>query len=608
MDVITDLLEILQRQSKVLESMSSANKTVDKNIVKSPNSSFNTNTVSSHLNSNEKKRTKEASNIFIKQFFDEQARREKDTALKTSVVKSYSNPSNTDKVASSLGKKVKDVKKSTMGFGDIAKVLGLAALGALAAFSKIGPIIRVFLSKLDPLLKKLLGKIGPMLTKILSKVGGLIKKVLSKAGGLLKKALSRIGGLLKGIFTKAGKAIKSTLGRVFRSIGKSLSGLWGRITSSNAFKVMEDGFEAAKAAIGDLFASLKEKIVGVIAKVTSGIKSVVPSGVKNVVGASKGIIGKALSGGASLISKGASAVGKGAAYVGKGVVKGATAVGKGVVSSGKGAVGLTVEAAKDVVKASASGIIKGSGGMFKLMGRLTAKGASKVPIIGPAIETILAAYDIKGMKEKLAKGEITEAQLQQDAGKRVISGVTGLIGSAGGAALGGTLGSIVPVAGNAIGAIVGAVGGDVAGRFLGGLISDYVIPPKYTKTIGAFVTGTTPPKEEMQDFILKDGQLHKFSKKDEVMGLKKGGAINEFLRGGGKDAGLKFLLSHTIQNTKYLAIIANNTGMMARNGNSSGGGNATVVMAPQTSSPTERSMIGIPNNRDGYLSSSYALG
>ncbi|MEN6294370.1 MAG: hypothetical protein ABFD07_20440, partial [Methanobacterium sp.] len=409
--------------------------------------------------------------------------------------------------------------------------------------------------------------------------------------------------------------------RIFSYVGGKISGLWGKITNSKAYKAFTGIIDDSIGAIKGFFKSIADKIASVVKAATDGIKKLIPGGVKTkpstgtgAKGAAKkstGFFGKIASGAKSLVgktasgitkvAKGAVAVGKGAVAVGKGVAKGAVAVGKGAVKMGLGA-------AKNVVKKAASGIISGAGGMFGVMGKLAAKGATKIPVIGGLIEGLFTASDIKKIKERIAKGEITESQAQEEAGKRVISGITGVIGSSTGAALAGTLGSIVPFAGTALGVILGGMAGDVAGRFLGGLISDYVLPKKFTKTIGAYVTKTTPPKDEMQDFIIKDGRIHKFSNKDEVMGIKSGGAINEFLKSNANVEISELVRVNSIAN-EYLRIIATNTGHMAKNkGNSSSSSSPVIVSNPQTSNSNPIEMKAIQNNRAGYLSSPYALG
>tara|TARA_R110002167_G_scaffold98020_3_gene258308 strand:- start:35340 stop:37208 length:1869 start_codon:yes stop_codon:yes gene_type:complete len=600
-ELVTEFLEILGKQSKIMDELSNltsgGDKLVDKNIIKSEGSTFNTVKESAKLTSTEKNRSKEASSIFIAKFFEEQKKQSKDTAQKT--------------LTSKLAKPVKKAAAgasagavSGAGGGWLSKLLGLLGLGGLTKFLKPGFFKALFkkaLEKAKGIVKKILSSAWKLIKGISGKLLNMVKRIF----GGLKNALGKVWGKAKGLIGKAWGKIKGIFGKlknkvvgIFKSVGRAISGLWGKITNSKAYKAFGGIVKNAKNSIGKFFSSIKSKIASVVKSVAKGITSITPGGVKAAAGgvaksaASKvgGFFSKAGGFIKSTASKGVNAVGRGASAVGRGAKSAAKAVG-----------GMTIGAAKGIVSKATSGVIKGSGGMFKLMGRLTAKGAAKVPIIGPAIEGVLATMDINAMKKK----GMSTSELQQKAGKRVITGVSGMVGATGGALLAGTLGSIIPVAGTALGAIVGAIGGDLAGRFLGGLIADHIIPKKYTKTIGAFVTGTPPPKAEMQDFIVKDGEVHKFSRKDEIMGLKSGGAINEFLRGGGnRNVGMTQLLKINYMANRYLKIIAQNTANMSK-----GGGDNTVVVSNSSSpQPAPKTpSIKIPNNRQSYGDSAYAL-
>jgi hypothetical protein len=171
---------------------------------------------------------------------------------------------------------------------------------------------------------------------------------------------------------------------------------------------------------------------------------------------------------------------------------------------------------------------------------------------------------------------------------------------------------------------VGTLGGALAGEYLGGLISDYIIPEKYTKSIGAFFTNTEPPTEEMQDWIIKDGKIYKFSNKDEVMGIKSGGAINQFLaskpdtggvgmkvtRSTNQDSTLSTLTSINSIANDYLRVIMNNTTLMLKNNSNNQYANTTQSnnkVSPMKSSQTPPQMVPISNNRSGYTNSHYSL-
>ena len=574
---------------------SGKNSLASKNIVKSPNSTFDTDTSSPRLTSNERNRVKDASSIFIAKFFEEQKKQRKDTAEKTLTSKLSKPITKQKSVSSPTG--------SASGDGWLSKLLGMLGLGALTKFLKPGALKALF--------KKGLTKLAEKLKKVLSSIWKGIKGLFSKLWGGIKSMASKIWNSkfvkgLRGIVSKAWSKIKGVFGSIknkivgiFKSIGRSISNLWGKITNSKAYKAFSGIIQNAKSAISKLFQGIKNKISSVVKSATEGISKVIPGGVKKVATKAgsfvKGLIGKA----GSVLKSGGKAIG-GA------VVKGGKAIGGAAVKGGKAIGGAAVNAAKGVVNTAAKGVIKSSGGMLKLMGRLTAKGAAKVPIIGPAIEAAFTANDIKKLK---AQG-LTDSELQQQAGRRVISGVSGMLGSAGGAAIAGTLGSIIPGAGTALGAIVGAIGGDLAGRFLGGLITDYIIPKKYTKTIGAFVTGTTPPKDEMQDFIIKNGRVYKFNKRDEVMGMKTGGAINQFLQGGnGSNQTMRVMVKANSISIQYLRAIAHNTAMMVQKiSNPQSGGGSPIIVSNSQPQQSSKQMVTIPNNRDGFASSAYAIG
>jgi hypothetical protein len=201
---------------------------------------------------------------------------------------------------------------------------------------------------------------------------------------------------------------------------------------------------------------------------------------------------------------------------GKQGIKAVANVGKGMA---KGAVG---KAVKGLVGSGGKGLVKFLGGA-----------ARRIPIIGPLIEGLFAASDIKGMKKQYADGEIDEETLNYNVGKRAIKGIGASIGSGAGAILAGLLTSWTGP-GAVVAAIVGGVLGDIAGRFLGGLFADYILPEKYTKNIGKFFAGEKPPapaggmiNPEMQDFIMQGGNVMPFSSKDQVLGMKTGGAIDQ---------------------------------------------------------------------------------
>jgi hypothetical protein len=605
-ELVEQFLDILGKQTKIIDQMadmsSGKNSLVSKNIIKSPNSTLDAVNTPSRLDSKERKRLDESSSIFIAKFFEEQKKQRKDTAEKTLTSK-LSKPIIKQNGGTNSGK---DGSSS----GWLSKLLGLLGLGFLKP------------EALKGLLKKGLAKLAEKLKGVLSSIWKGIKGFFGKLWSGIKSMASKIWNSkfvkgLRGIFSKAWSKIKGVFGSIknrivglFKSVGKYASGLWKGITNSKAYKAFSAIINSAKEAISKIFQGIKNKIGSVIKSATDGISKVVPGGVKTAAKAVTATAGGVVKTAAKAVTATAGGVAKKAggwlSKIGSGIRSTAGKAVGGVVSAGKAVGGAAVSAAKGVVSTAAKGVIKGSGGMLKLMGRLTAKGAAKIPIIGPAIEAAFTASDIKKLK---AQG-LTDSELQQQAGRRVISGVSGMVGSAGGAVLAGALGSIIPGAGTAIGTIIGAIGGDLAGRFLGGLITDYIIPKKYTKTIGAFVTGTTPPKDEMQDFIIKNGKVYKFNKQDEVMGMKTGGAINEFLRGGsGNNQTMRVMVKANSISIQYLRAIAHNTAMMVQKfSNPQSGGNSIIVSNSQQPQSSPKQMETIPNNRSGFTSSPYAIG
>ena len=63
---------------------------------------------------------------------------------------------------------------------------------------------------------------------------------------------------------------------------------------------------------------------------------------------------------------------------------------------------------------------------------------------------------------------LSNDDLYQNIGKRILEGIGGVLGGIGGA----TLGSLIPIPG--VGTFLGGLGGNMAGRWLGGVIADNV--------------------------------------------------------------------------------------------------------------------------------------
>ncbi len=597
MDTIEELLGLLKDQTEINAELMRGkdDSLVNSNIAKSPGGSTFGDKIPAKLTSSEIRRATEVSNIFIKNFFEAEKRLKPDKKEKTL----------TSKIAqkATIAKERQPTANGTSKTSSWIDTL-LGALGLAGLLKKLSP--KFF----KGLFSKILKGLGNMLKGIGSLVSSLWKKITGSK--FFKAVSSAIKGALRGIGRSFSKIV-SSFKSFFSNIVKKLKGVWTSIKGSKAFKSVGRAFSSAIKSIGSFFTGLKNKLLSILTAAKEFAKNVIPSGAKEFIG--KGA-NAAKSAGASIAEKaggfwnsvknvGAKAVSgikSGASAVGNAVVETGTKAGKLAVQGAKAVGNFALGPAKSAVQDASKGVIKGAGGMFKLMGKLV-----KLPVVGPLIESAFTAYDIKSLKEKYERGEISLDDLQAQSGRRVVQGVTALGGSALGTFLGSAAGTIIPVGGNIVGGILGAIGGDMLGRFVGGLLNDYIMPPKYSKSIGAFVTGTQPPKNEMQDFIIKGDSVYPFSNKDEILGMKRGGAIDEFLGAKQENVGLNLLVKASDMANMYLAGIERNTREMikALGGKAS---NVTVVNnSPQSSGGSERPSSTIGNNRMGYPSSPYAL-
>lgn len=501
-DVLTDLLGVLDKQTALMEQISnnSGNSLQEKNVLPNPVASTFKNQPSSTLNSSEKKRTKQVAGIFVTEFFDEQKKRQKDTAEKTKI----------DSLTQPLGQKPKE----------------LNIKDKLPKPEKEGGGL------MDTIMDWFMGYLG--LTKfkdLLVKGKDLIKKV----GGKLKGPLKAVGGFLKKAVVGSFKLVKNFIYQPLVDMGsKLLNHVKGLNLGDKVKQVFDDVVGFFGKHIDDLKGKIGELVDNVIGKVKDLIPKNLASKIPGLGGAAKGAAGEVVEGaGKSTLSKIGGFFSKGAKAVGGGLAKGASVVGGGISKAAGAVKGEAVELAKSSVTKLAKGALKSSGGAFKLISN-AAGPLKRIPVLGPLIEGLFTANDIKNMKEKFAKGELSEEDLQQQAGKRVVEGLTAMLGSAGGIAIGNVIGSFVPGIGNFFGTLIGGMAGDALGRFAGGLITDYLLPPSAVKSVGAFVTGTNPPKEEMQDFIFSNGRAYPFNNKDEIIGAKKDGPVDKLLSPIGK--------------------------------------------------------------------------
>lgn len=613
---MTDIFTKLERTLDQLSAKeTSADKTVKKNIIESKASTFDRKgDVSGNLTANEKNKLVNQTKVFWDTYYKIKSKYEADVKGETKVAARTPAAAAAAKVQT--GKALEESAQKESGG------LLTSLLGGLPLLLKLG--------------KSLFKGLGKGLGKIMSKVWGGIKRVIKGAWNLVRKGLGKLKGFIKNVWskikgsklyksignalTKAKDAIKSVfrsirtkIGNAFKSVGKFIGNVWSKLTNTKFFKALTDGISKAKEAIKAPFKKVKELISPATKKAADVAKA-----------ASGKVAEKAggfFSGAKSLVSKASGVVVSGVKAAGGAVVSGTKAAGGAVMSGAKAAARFALGPAKSLVSKSLGGAVKAAGGIGKFLGGTVAR---KIPIIGPIVEGLFARADIKKMIAEYEEGKITLDQLQEQAGTRAIQGITGMIGSAGGAALGSMLGSIIPIAGNAIGGILGAIGGDAAGKLFGNILAEHVIPPQYTKNIGSFVTKTPSTAPEMQDFIVQRGNVYPFSAKDQLLGMKTGGALDGIFGGLRSMAGsigdklgfsssakrpnvsglqlelqkasfyLKMIAQDTRENTKYLKAIARTRGAPA--GNSS---------SPSLPAPTLGGQA--LDSRGDYFNSAYSI-
>ena len=199
---------------------------------------------------------------------------------------------------------------------------------------------------------------------------------------------------------------------------------------------------------------------------------------------------------------------------------------------------------KDIAFNQAGGLLSKLGGERGLI-NFFKKSFSKIPIVAPFLELLFGSGDIKEFKNQYAKGEIDLATLQQQSGNRVLEGLTGLLGGSAGAVVG-------TVLGGPLGTFLGSIAGDVAGRYLVAPLAKAILPESSLRKVGSIVTGT-----EMQDFLVKEGKVYSFNSKDELLGIKTGGAVDSLMKDltTGISADNKFIKQALVEQIKQQNIV-----------------------------------------------------
>ena len=453
--------------------------------------------------------------------------------------------------------------------------------------------------------------------------GGFVKMVgmvTGTASGIIPKnftgSISKSFSVISTTITNTFSGISSSLTKIGGELVSALTGMSSKIANSESTKSLFKTMDTIGSHVSNMFKTTIDKAKSVISNITSGISTPKSTPIpstgatppkKTIMSSAFSLVKKVATKGGDAWKTAVNVTSKGVGVVSRNVASAAKHVGRVSSNIGKAVVGMPLELAKKTVTTAAGGVIKSAGGMTKLLGRIV----SKIPLLGAAIEAAFTAKDLSDLQ----KQNLPLDELQTKAGKRVLAGVGGMLGSAGGAALGGTIGTLIPipVVGTALGSIVGGLAGDVAGRWLSGIVTDYILPAKYTKTIGAFVTNTPPPTDEMQDFIIRGREVYRFSNKDEVMGIKRGGAISEFLnKGSGRTQNNTVITRADDISIGYLKNIATNTAYIAKNMlriNNGASERTDTKPSIYMSTPhkTQSQFLSFPDNRPGYANSAYAL-
>ena len=624
MDDVSELFLILEKQSKMVDTLigsSSNDKLVKKNITPADNSTLTNDKTSATLTSKEQSRMEKIAAILFKPF---QGQLKSPESTKTPTV-NLSKPTITQEIAKPLATPV-NLSKPTIT-QEIAKPLSLdkpkdEATLTSNSKSKYKTISSIFVEEYFGQLKKntpdvaektLSEKVATPIQK--DKSWGGMEKIKSTGSGILSTLAGLLGleSLMPGALLTALKdklkkfGIKMVIGAL-----TDLKNILKKVIT-NILKKALDGLKyIIKGAFDLAWKGAKGLVTGAMDLAKTGVQTVAKSKVGQSVATST--VGRAASSAGSFLSSAwKSTTGAVKAITGA-VGRAGSAVGRVGSSVVKGVEELTVGSAKKELGEVAKGTLKrvgGMGGILKLF--------QKIPLIGAVIQSALSAWEISKFKDQLARGDISIDTIQEKAGTEVLKGVMSLVGAGAGQVVGGILGSVVPVVGTGIGGFLGGLAGGIVGPMIADVLAKYVIPPSATKSIGAFVTGTSAPKEEMQDFIIaRGGQVHKFSTEDEVMGMKNGGAIARYLEHQNRQTYgvlksthpspvLDLIKINTTANN-YLKAIANNTSLMLKSLGNATGGSPIIMNSPPAPQPSQKQEpITLSDNRDAYYSSPYAL-
>lgn len=523
--------------------------------------------VRANLTSPERGRLKNKMTIFVKEWFTQKKKYEKDTKPATVVSGSQKKAG---KAQALLNKE--DGEKEGGGLLDwLSGLLGILGLGGRGGMRG---------------LMRMLGKwIWKGVKFAGSKIWGALKGVASAGWNAIKAGFRGVGSFMSGLWSKFKgtsfwKGFTGAISSGINGAKSMLSSAKGALTSAlqSIGNATKSAFQAAGSAAKSVASSAAEKGGGALSwlgkKLKGGYQAAKDFGGKAIQ--KTGAVLKA--GKDAVVDFGGKAIQKGgqALKVVKDVaVKGGTAAMSGIKTAGgaiydvakKGValVGKPLQMAWDGAK---NYMLKG-GGSKALRAVL-----KRIPFIGAAIEGAFAAYDIN----KFSKDpESSMEELEQNIGKRVAEGLGGVVL---GAALGAALSGPPPFGLGPVGTFLGFMAGDWVGRKIGGMLADHFgarplgrmmmsffpgLTENRTQAIQAAAGGDEEAKAslkkknpeyqkdpEFNDFIWRPGAKRpvSFSRSDIVMGMKRGGPIGEMV--GRSESIVDKLLGNTSKTVKSL--------------------------------------------------------
>jgi hypothetical protein len=393
-------------------------------------------------------------------------------------------------------------------------------------------------------LEKKQGEKGDWLSNLLNLLGG---GALAGLGwSMLPKELKdKIKGKITEWATGLGNIIAENLPGMLSTVGSFISEQLGQLWNGTG--------PAGKVRFIQLIAkpitAILDGMFDVVGSMVKGYRKVFPNQPisregrlppkTNIIPAAEEAIERSIGKTPSLLSRGVSNI-KG--YAGRGL----ESIGKGLKSANSVALEMLRPAERYL-----GGLFKTTKGTYKL-----AKNILKMPFLAEIIEAgLFTKYKVE-QDELYDNNKITLDEYKRNIGSRAINSMGGIVGGMGGMAFATALNAAGAFASGGILAPVAfaiqpalAVGGAFVGDYLGRMFANALsnASPEFAMAIGASVPysrGGDIQNKELQDFFVRDKKVFSFSNKDEVLGIKTGGAIDNFLKSQNDSGMVENVISH----------------------------------------------------------------